>query len=78
MLNLDFYLEIKLEDLCENANLVLNKLTEKLNIKFDKNMLNYDLSKSNIDRLKKIFDENDQKFLNNELLKYTQYYKYQK
>ena len=77
-LNKNFFTEIKLEDLCKNVNSELNKLTDKLNIKFDKNMLSHDLSKSNIGRWRKIFDENDQKFLNKKLLKYIHYYKYQK
>ena len=77
-LNINFYSEIRLEDLCNNKNLVLNKLANKLNIEFDKNFLNYDydLSKSNSGRWRKDFDKNDQKFLNKELAIYINHYGY--
>ena len=76
-LNINFYSEIKLEDLCKNTNLVLNKLSNRLNIEFDKNFLNHDLSKSNTGRWIKDFDKNDQKFLNKELIIYINHYGYQ-
>ena len=75
-LNKNFYVEIKLEELCKNTNLVLNKLTEKVFIKFDKNAFNYDLSNSNTGRWRKEFDENNQKFLNKKLDKYIKHFGY--
>jgi hypothetical protein len=75
-LNNDFYMEIKLEDLCTNTEKVLNNLCAKLPIDYESSMLHYDLSKSNSGRWKNEFSENEQNFLNEQLAHYIQYYGY--
>jgi hypothetical protein len=75
-LNKNFYIEIKLEELCKNTNSVLKNLIGKLDIEFEKKITSYDLSKSNIGRWNKEFDEINKKFLNRELFKYIKYFGY--
>jgi len=75
-LNTDFYIEIKLENLCENTSEVLHNLTDKLDIELEKDLLNNDLSKSNTGRWIKEFDESEQKILNDRLFKYIEYFDY--
>ncbi len=75
-LNQKFYMEIKLEDLCKNTKKTLEQIFERLPIDFEKQMLHYDLSKSNSGRWKSEFNEDEKKFLNEKLEKYINYYNY--
>jgi hypothetical protein len=70
------YVEIKLEDLCNNREKILEDLCERLNLKVEKKMLHYDLSKSNSGRWKTEFNNHEKLYLNEKLEKYLIYYKY--
>ncbi len=72
------YIEIPLEELVRNKNEILNKLTDFLNIEFDENMLEIDLSKSHSGRWKKCLTEKEVEFVEKELGWFMEKYGYLK
>ncbi len=62
------FIELSLEELVENSESTIKKISDFWGIPFDENLLNIDLSKSNKDRWKRDFS-NDEKEILNDVLK---------
>ncbi|WP_157722439.1 sulfotransferase family protein [Thermococcus gorgonarius] len=75
-LDTDKYLEISLEELVQNKEKTLSKLSEFLNIEFDENMLKVDLSRSNLGRWKRDLTDEEAKFVERTLNEFMELYGY--
>ncbi|GAG95240.1 unnamed protein product, partial [marine sediment metagenome] len=63
-INYDSLCEIEFEDLINNTHFTLDNICEFIDIPFDGNMLDVDLSKHNIDRYKKDLKQEDLDYIN--------------
>jgi hypothetical protein len=61
----DCHYEIKLEDLVNKSEVTINNVCEFMGLEFEHDMLNVDLSKSNIGRWEKEFTQREKKMTQN-------------